>query len=214
MSMDLTNAERQARHRAKQRQAQAAREAELRALRNTKQAHSFQPGEPVDAIARALFKTFEGYPDGKGRRIAQYWLNTITIQTRQTVADKPGPVGWHTPAQAKRWVQGTLSRVDMGWYVQTDWLRGHEHGVIQIIVFPVTGSTPLDGATQVLAALPGVYRIARIESEGSFSRELGEKRRQVRALMAVTERALQKQPLTGGWTSADIVIYDPRKPVT
>ena len=66
----------------------------------------------------------------------------------------------------------------------------------------------------MLTALPGVYRIARFDREGKFGRERGEKRRQVRALMAVSERALQAQPLgRGGWATPwdydHVVLYDP-----
>jgi hypothetical protein len=102
----------------------------------------------------------------------------------------------------------------MGWYAMANWLRGHEQAVIEIIVFPFFTGDPLGPAEQMLAALPGVYRIARLDRGGKFGREQGDKRRQVRALMAVNDVALQRQPLgRGGWGHSltwDTVIYDPR----
>jgi hypothetical protein len=136
------------------------------------------------------------------------------------MTDSPKPTAqglqFYMPAQAKWKVESGLGALPGGerdWFVLTHWLRGHEWQAIEIIVASFFGGNPLDGAERMLAALPGVYRIARFDHEGPFGRERGEKRRQVRALMAVNERALQDQPLgRGGWYSLtdDIVVYDPR----
>jgi hypothetical protein len=125
---------------------------------------------------------------------------------------------WYSLADAKRMLEGKVGALpsSMGWYVLTQWLRGHEHCVIEVIVFPIFTGDPLDPAEQMLAALPGVYRIARLDRGGKFGRERGDKRRQVRALMAVNDVALQRQPLgRGAWAAPwaepeGTVIYDPR----
>ena len=119
-----------------------------------------------------------------------------------------------TPAQAKGMLRLSALPGSMGWYAMANWLRGYEQRVIEIIVFPIFTGDPLDGAERMLAAVPGVYRIARITG-GKFGRERGDKRRQVRALMAVNDVALQRQPLgRGGWASPweheHVVVYDPR----
>jgi hypothetical protein len=234
MSSDRTNAERQARHRAKQRKEQAALEAELRALRNSGgQAKAgadatlaqelarakariaelekrFQPGERVEDIARALFATFASDPD-KGRKIANRWLGLLAVHALKSVPAKAPE--WWTPAQVKRM---SLPKSMEHYFVMANWLRGHEQRVIEVMIAPQFTGDPLDPAEQILAELPGVYRIARIVG-GSFGPKRNQdKRPQVRALMAVTERALQEQPLgRGGWSSpGNVVIYDPRKPVT
>jgi hypothetical protein len=90
-------------------------------------------------------------------------------------------------------------------YCLTQWLRGHEQAVAEIIVFPVyTGDlAALDTMEATLIALPGVYRVARIMS-GKFGRHRGDLRRQVRALMAMHSIAFERQPLgRGGWAMHD-----------
>ena len=138
----------------------------------------------------------------------------------ESVTDNITGLQFYWPAQAKGVVNlGALPGGKGNWYVLTRWLRGHEWRAIEIIVFPIFTGTSLDEVEKMLAAVPGVYRIARIVG-GSFGRERGDKRRQVRALMAVNGRALQDQPLgRGGWSSPrgllidqDVVVYDPRNP--
>ena len=220
--IDRTNAERQARFRAKRDKELA----KLRALHNKEPAKAgiaaadaIQkrfPSERIEDIARVLLGTF---PDDKGKQIASLWLELIA---RKGATSPTGPVEWCTPAQAKHRVEGAIAHLPDGsrwWFALTKWLHGHEHRVIEIIVAPIVSNSPLGEAEKMLAALPGVYRIARFDREGRFGRERGEQRKQVRALMAVTERALQEQPLgRGGWASpGDVVVYDPRnanKPVT
>jgi hypothetical protein len=123
---------------------------------------------------------------------------------------------FYWPAQAKGVVNlRALPGGEGHWFVLTRWLRGYEHCVIEVIVASFFGGNPLDAAERMLAAVPGVYRIARFDREGKFGRERGEKRRQVRALMAVNDVALQRQPLgRGGWSTPwdydHVVVYDPR----
>ena len=100
-------------------------------------------------------------------------------------------------------------------FVLANWLHGHSDQVIEITVASFLGTDPLDPIEQMLARLPGVYRIARITG-GSFGRKR-ELRRQVRALMAVTEPALQAEPLgRGNWCTRSwcalpgVEVYDPR----
>jgi hypothetical protein len=220
--IDRTNAERQARFRAKRDKELA----KLRALHNKEPAKAgiaaadaiqkHFPSERIEDIARVLLGTF---PDDKGKQIASLWLELIA---RKGATSPIGPVEWCTPAQAKHRAEGAIQHLPGGsrwWFALTKWLHGHEHRVIEIIVAPIVSNSPLGEAEKMLAALPGVYRIARFDREGRFGRERGEQRKQVRALMAVTERALQEQPLgRGGWASpGDVVVYDPRdanKPVT
>jgi hypothetical protein len=135
-------------------------------------------------------------------------------------------VQWYSLADAKRMLEWKVSALpsDMGWFVLTRWLRGHEWAVIEVIAAPFFTGDRLDLVEQMLAKLPGVYRIARLDRGGKFGRERGDKRRQVRALMAVNDVALQRQPLgRGGWAAVEnaprwraswepdgTVVYDPR----
>jgi hypothetical protein len=245
--IDRTNAERQARFRAKRDKELA----KLRALHSKEPAKAgiavqkHFPSGRIEDIACMLLGTF---PDDKGKQIASLWLELIakkgatspSVIVEKLVAEKgaTGPttelitgtgatsppviVEWCTPTQAKHRAEGAIAHLPGGrgwWFALIRWLHGHEHRVIEIIVAPFVSNSPLDAAEKMLAALPGVYRIARFDREGRFGRERGEQRKQVRALMAVTERALQQQPLgRGGWASpGDVVVYDPRnanKPVT
>jgi hypothetical protein len=82
---------------------------------------------------------------------------------------------------------------------------GHEWAVAEIVAFPIfTGDrAALDHMEATLAALPGVYRLARITG-GRFGRERGDLRPQVRALMAMHSLAFERQPLgRGGWAMHD-----------
>lgn len=107
-----------------------------------------------------------------------------------------------TPARVERMFRLIMPKGMERWFVTAKWLRGHKDQVIEITAAPFFTGDNLDPGEQMLAELPGVYRIARI-TEGSFGREGNDLRRQVRALMAVTEHALQKQPLgRGGWASS------------
>src|SRR5262245_19952965 len=88
--------------------------------------------------------------------------------------------------------------------VDTQWLRGHEQTVAEITVFPlITGDkAALAAMESTLAALPGVYRVARITG-GIFGRNR-DLRPQVRALMAMNPVAFERQPLgSGGWSKRD-----------
>jgi hypothetical protein len=145
---------------------------------------------------------------------------TVTGDSPTTEAAKPTAprLQYYSPAQARRALEGKVGALpsSIGWFVLTRWLRGYEQSVIEVIVAPFFTGDPLDPAEQMLAAVPGVYRIARLDRGGSFGRERGDNRRQVRALMALTDVALQRQPLgRGGWAAPwaapdGTVVYDPR----
>jgi hypothetical protein len=86
-------------------------------------------------------------------------------------------------------------------HVLTQWLRGHQWAVAEIIAFPIfTGDrAALDHMEAVLAVLPGVYRLVRITG-GRFGRNRGDLRPQVRALVAMNAVAFDRKPLgRGGW---------------
>jgi hypothetical protein len=127
-------------------------------------------------------------------------------------------VQWYSLTDAKRMLEFEVAALpsSMGWFALTRWLRGYEQAVIEVIIAPFFTGDPLEPAEQMLAKLPGVYRIARLDRGGKFGRERGDKRRQVRALMALNDVALQKQPLgRGGWAASweapdGTVVYDPR----
>ena len=102
------------------------------------------------------------------------------------------------------------------WFVTAKWLRGHSDQVIEITTASFFGTDPLEPGVRLLAEMPGVYRIARIEG-GRFGRQGNDLRRQVRALLAVTECALRTEPLgNGGWQPQSwralegVEVYDPR----
>jgi hypothetical protein len=108
-------------------------------------------------------------------------------------------------ADMRRAVEARLGEHKHNYYyfVQTAWLRGHEHAVMEIKIFPTAMSPPdyaeLDDAEQVLAALPNVYRLARI-TNGTFGRAR-DLRAQVRVLVAMHSVALEQKPLGGGWAT-------------
>jgi hypothetical protein len=112
-------------------------------------------------------------------------------------------------AEMRRAVEWRLGERSHEHGVLTEWLRGHEHSVMEITIFPFATFplARLDHAEQVLAALPNIYRLVRIiPTDGVpdlvFGRQRG-LRMQVRALVAMNSVALQRQPLgRGGWAES------------
>ena len=96
-------------------------------------------------------------------------------------------IEWTTPKQVESRFRFFMPKDMRNWFVMAKWLRGHKDRVIEIIAAPIFTGDDLNPGEQLLTELPGVYRIARI-TEGSFGREGNDLRRQVRALMAVTEQ--------------------------
>ena len=117
-------------------------------------------------------------------------------------AERIEPLAYSLP-ELKRAIEARLSKHIPSWNlaVLAQWLRGHEHAVAEITAFTfATDRAALDVMEDVLAALPLVYRTARI-TEGKLGRHR-DLRQQVRALMAMNEVAFAHQPLgRGGWRS-------------
>jgi hypothetical protein len=104
-------------------------------------------------------------------------------------------------AKMRRTVEYRLGARSYNYGVLTQWLRGHEHAVMEVTVFPLaTVPAQLDHAEQVITGLPNVYRTVRI-TDGMFGRER-DLRWQVRALVAMHALALERKPLgRGGWVA-------------
>jgi hypothetical protein len=189
MGGERTNAERQRRYIARLK-AQAARAP-----------GAPDTGAPVDPDAALVRELAQAKA-----RIAELTAELARLRTpAKTVA--ASVEWWLTPAQIKR-----AYRTSGQNYVLANWLRGHKGRVIEVTMCSAFGTDSIEPFEQNLAQWTGVYRIARIVGGRFGPKKDQDLRKQVRALIAVTERALQEQPLAGAWAApGDVVVYDPRE---
>ena len=140
--MDRTNAERQARWRAKRdAEVERLRKAAAQAAAKAEPSSSQELAEARKEIAR-LTAALEAETAALYTEIARLRRELIlAVGARQEPAKAAGrPAQWQTPAQVQR-----MSLPMDNYFVAAKWLHGHKDRVIEITVAPFFGGDPLIG---------------------------------------------------------------------